>query len=1113
MAGVGCLLKDTQIISDLGALLKDFAADYIANDLVFTLNDAYNIVRSLGLEIDLESIAYVYENEFNLMDGNFSSQDQVDTLIGREFYEMLEKISHTRPFTGELKIDRRSPGKAAADQIAKMFDSGMKQNQGTMSEMRLFQEKMYKAAKAFTDRSVFPGRTRVDNRGFEEILAEAFEFNEKGIETVYGTLNSAIDVFEEFKAEIRRYVAGLESGVRSGAVNPDALAQFEIYADALIAKSFDLLLSQKEMNTVIKEALTAAGFVKVSSKAGVRTVVLDWQQLTDGANDVNFLKDNVSEAMRKYTRFTEPQIDVINAAMEREYIRLREDIIAKRLANLKQRNEIAINPEKNTQTRTLAKLYAMGWFDAAPDAYEKIVNKALSLEDIDVDTFNELQVLGKALHTLYKENYASDEYTKTATNAINEQIGTILNRYASNKSGLYKTARYINGYLSMALRALLTSISNSFLANQISGLEAKGRNNLFSMIRGESNSQKREFKRRLSRNVFKDIALTGGLQYGDLSSTYMNRNEFDTWLNSLSNSRLYHTAVSAVTGRALLDGSDSYFKASLVHNYFIHNITSILVKKFGYSKQDAKNEINQQLYGTSFEDMVVEAEAVIDKINIQAGKIVVKDNVENVERLAADMVMANLLKIDDRINHEIVTRAYRASYDAGGYEIGHVPNNFFSELVSGYNSKIQERVKSALKDGNYRLASRWSLTQSVYNTWVNPFGNGGMNWVFIMGERMGLGILRSLNKDFKRFADVDVSTNEGINELQDILFNENKKDVQFKRGVFGALTNLLMFAAIMAFIGEGEGDDEEKQSRLDKFGSFFKENKWFRKYTVSLSLEYTFMAAMLETGNYDYMLKLLNLEYDRYKFSSIITEAIKLKSKGEDAEAIGKLGEAFGTMPVNPITLHRLYHQIDELSKGLGSFYTGVPMPKREFTKSRSFLMGYFNYGMVNDMGVLKGNEWYDIRNPTYDLSSLPGAGEKTIMKMKDMGFNSIEDIKKHIYENFPGQPISVGLRSIKVQDKAGRMMPLFDKNDAAQIEEIIENGNRLPSITIGETIQDPELLKNFKKSGIATMSQLVGAIDNGSFDALVRANNVSEKDEKFMRDQAKAFLDEIIKK
>jgi len=1113
MAGVGCLLKDTQIISDLGALLKDFAADYIANDLVFTLNDAYNIVKSMGLEIDLESVAYVYENEFNLMDGNFSSQDQVDTLIGREFYEMLEKISHTRPFTGELKIDRRSPGKAAADQIAKMFDSGMKQNQGTMSEMRLFQEKMYKAAKAFTDRSVFPGRTRVDNRGFEEILAEAFEFNEKGIETVYGTLNSAIDVFEEFKAEIRRYVAGLQSGVRSGTVSADALAQFETYTDAIIAKSFDLLLSQKEMNTVIKEALTSAGFVKVSSKAGVRTVVLDWQQLTDGANDVNFLKDNVSEAMRKYTRFTEPQIDVINAAMEREYIRLREDIIAKRLANLKQRNEIAINPEKNAQTRTLAKLYAMGWFDAAPDAYEKIVNKALSLEDIDVDTFNELQVLGKALHTLYKENYASDEYTKTATNAINEQIGTILNRYASNKSGLYKTARYINGYLSMALRALLTSVSNSFIANQISGLEAKGRNNLFSMIRGESNSQKREFKRRLSANLFKDIALTGGLQYGDLSSTYMNRNEFDTWLNSLSDSRLYHTAVSAITGRALLDGSDSYFKASLVHNYFIHNITSIMVNKFGYSKQDAINEINQQLYGTPFEEMVVEAQTVIDKINIQAGKIVVKDNSENVERLAADMVMANLLKIDDRINHEIVTRAYRASYDAGGYEIGHVPNNFMSELVSGYNTKIQERVKSALKDGNYRLASRWSLTQSVYNTWVNPFGNGGMNWVFIMGERMGLGILRSLNKDFKRFADVDITTNEGINELQDVLFNENKKDVQFKRGVFGALTNLLMFAAIMAFIGEGEGDDEEKQSRLDKFGSFFKQNKWFRKYTVSLSLEYTFMAAMLETGNYDYMLKLLNLEYDRYKFSSIITEAIKLKSKGEDAEAIGKLGEAFGSMPVNPITIHRLYNQINELSTGLGSFYSGVPVPKREFTKSRSFLMGYFNYGMINDMGLLKGNEWYDIRNPTYDLSSLPGAGEKTITNMKEMGFNSIEDLKKYIYENFPGQPISVGLRSIKKQDKAGRMMPLFDKNDAAQIEEIIENGNRLPSITIGETIQDPELLKNFKKSGIATMSQLVGAIDNGSFDALVRANNVSEKDEKFMRDQVKAFLDEIIKK
>jgi hypothetical protein len=462
------------------------------------------------------------------------------------------------------------------------------------------------------------------------------------------------------------------------------------------------------MTTIIKDALKKGGFTKTVIKGGVTSYIFDWEKLTDSANDVDFLKENVTRVLDG-EGFTLKEIGVINSAMEREYVRLREDIILKRLNVLAERNKINLKPEKSTDTRKLAKLYSMGWFEENPDTYENIVNKVLNLGDVDVSTFNKLNILGRALSGLYKHKYDSDEYLKSALNSINEQIGNLLNEHSNSQSKTFRVAGWIDVWLGMSLRALLTSISNSVLANQISAMEAQFRNNIAASFRGENSSEKSGFISNLKWNIFRDITLNGGMQYGDLSSTYMTRNQFDSYLNEKSDSKIYHAVISALTGRALLDGTDSFHKSQLVHTYFIHNLAKILVDKMGYSKKDAISEINKKLYGKSFDDMVVEAEKAISDINTDAGQIVLKDNKESVERLAADMVMSNLVGIDKRMNYRIVTSAYKAAYTAGGYEIGHVPNNFISEFVAKHNGHFQEKMKDALKEKNYGKAAQYKL--------------------------------------------------------------------------------------------------------------------------------------------------------------------------------------------------------------------------------------------------------------------------------------------------------------------------------------------------------------------------------------------------------------------
>ena len=1119
MAGIGCLLKDTSIIESVKDLMKDLAVDFIERDQQFTIKDAYNILRDNDIEIDIETVGQIYEDTFDLTDGNFSTQSQVDMATGAIYRTILDKISNVRPFTGEQEIGMRSPGKAAADSIALMFKSGMTIDNRTQSVMKMFEDKMRKAASAYLDKSIYPPIKGPDTRSFTEILEEALDLDNQGYRTTRGTLNSAIDVFEEFQNEVNKYLADLASGVAKGDIDPMTLAQYEVFTKAIMDKSYDLLLSQKEMTTIIKDALKKGGFTKTVIKNGVTSFIFDWEKLTDAANDVDFLKENVTNVLQG-EGFTPREIDVINSAMEREYIRLREDIILKRLNVLAERNKINLKPEKSTDTRKLAKLYAMGWFEDNPDAYENIVNKVLNISDVDVDTFNKLNVLGRALSSLYKHNYESDEYLKSALNSINEQIGNLLNEHSNSKSKIFRVAGWIDVWLGMSLRALLTSISNSVLANQISAMEAQFRNNIAASFRGENSAEKSNFISSLKWNVFRDITLNGGMQYGDLSSTYMTRNQFDSYVNKKFDSKVAHAVISALTGRMLLDGTDSLHKSQLVHTYFIHNLSKILVNKMGYSKADAISEINKKLYGKSYEDMVVEAQKAISDINTEAGQIVLKDNKESVERLAADMVMSNLVGIDKRMNYRIVTSAYKAAYQAGGYEIGHVPNNFFSAFVAKNNGHFQEKMKKALKEKDYSRAARYKFMGTIYNSFINPFANGGTNWLVIQAERIGFGILRSKSdkvtdfftgyKNLKSFSEIDITSNEGLNDIQEALFNENKKDVQLKRGVAGVITNMIMLGIAYTVLSSLKGDDEEEFEFMD---NFFKANKWLKKYIVSLPLEWTFLTGAFTTGNTDYFKQILGIAHDNYNFKSKFLKSLDLYSKGETAEGDGMMGEAFGTLPVNPVTSARMYYQGKELYKGFGSLINGTPLTKQEFTKSRSFFQGLFSYGMVKNMELFEGSEWYDFRNPEYDLTSLPGAGSATLKNMKELGLNSISDLKKYVGEKYPSMPFSQGLRNIKVKDSAGRMQPLFDRKDASIIEEIVDNGNRLPSMLIDDAIPDGELQKKFAKNRIYTMTDLLNARNTGTLNAINIANNVSDKDKQLMDQKIDEFEKEFFKK
>lgn len=1231
-AKLGCLVAGTKEQQLIREIMNEMAAESIGVlEKPFTFPAAYNSLRKAGIEIDIESVAILYMEEFDTTDAWFSTTEQVEERSGMVFNNTLDKVAKAQPFTDTVTIGERSPGAAAADTIMKFFADMSSPKLGSQSLMKFFQEKMTKAAKAFADKDInidtkieaienqiaemnsmaIPSdpiafqdyntrlsflermkynadvdkeritrdneilskqeqidaldptdpanrtsidklkteirelikdkKTFLDNNpkqkedlNFQQILSQAFMMHKKGyINEVTGVLNSTKEVVDEFKREMQEYIT---EAIDSGRIDDSQAAQLEKYAEDIINKTYDLLLSNKEISAVVKDALLKNGFAKKKKKKdGTDGIVFDWTKLTDAANDTEYLKQKVTESLKKYG-FDPVQIDIINGVVKREYDSLRADIIEKRINDLNKRNKIKLAPENSSKSKTLALLYNMGWFESDPTKYEKILNDMLGLPDVDIETFNELEIIGRALNELYKNAKESDQFVKTSINNINEQIASLLNKYAKDKSKLYTVARWVQSFMSLIMRTRLYTVSNSVIANNFSGWFARYRTHLQSKLDGTYSKEASQFSKEMAKIIRTDITGKGGLQYGDLSSTYVVRGDFDTWVNSLSDSKGYHQTISWLTGRWLLDGQDSYFKFRIVNTVFNRNMINIVenIKRTELEKQlrqkykdeldsmdpaiyksaeakisrelsDSKKrfreeaivEINEQLYGDSFEKKKAEAKEIIDHANRSAGKKVAPDHAEAVARLASDMVKLNLLNLKN-IKKEHIMAAYNSAYKSGGYDLGHVPNNILSKNIQNQNAFFSDKVNNAIADGNYKMASMWSVVHTLFNTVANPFMGGGTNWLIMKSHGLGLGMLRSKFGSGDRINDIqDLTTDEGLSKLEKTLWEENKRTSQFVQGASGMVANLATGSVLLGVLAaylQPEGEEDERPLYV-RISDFIEENKTLRKFYKDLPVQYVYYMSSMLSGEFKRLKDLIGIEFDQFSYTTLISEWIKLMDKGETAEAKGKLGEIAGKSLGHPLPFLRMIDQVLEITRGNLS----------DYEKSRSFMHGFFKSGIFNSSG---NRDIWGLMTPTYDVSSLPGVGEAGIKGFQDLGVNNMNDLRNYIMENGDMDNIAGSIRGMKKPDKNGKMIAIVNTEESYIIEEIMMNNDK-PVKMLDDMGFDGDQIKVLHKYNIYTVSQLWERI-NDVYG--IEALNMSEEQGEELLVKIKEYIEEVNK-
>lgn len=713
-------------------------------------------------------------------------------------------------------------------------------------------------------------------------------------------------------------------------------------------------------NQVVKGALIEAGFgreISIKTKDGSeKRNILDWKKLAGEEGSIERMKENVA-AVLENQGYTKEEISDIQNDLTDQYNDIRASVIEKSINELNRRNKKTITQEQKSAAKKLSELYNYGLFDKDPLEYDILLSKAVGIDRLNPERFKKAYELGKALETLYSSKFngrrLNDLELKSAIQNIEEKMRIILHDEAQGHgSTALKIADITRTWMDATQRMVLNSLGQA-VQNPLSAFEQTVISNASRMFDNSSTPELRKQRRKVAAAVYKDMVLAGGVNYGDVNTTFVSRGNLDAYIAKMSDNKIFHAIASTAIGKTTLDASDSFYKAKLTEQQFTHNLIKILSSERlvngkrveGMTKGQALNYVAEKLTGQSYKEAQKTAKEIIDKVN-SGGKKIVGDSEAFVNRLANDIVKAALVN-GSVITPEQVSAAYYAAYKSAGRNLGHVANNPLSEGVQSVSAKIEKRINDAIKDKEYRKAALLTYQSIFFRNILNPFVGGGTNWVVLKLEKNGLGLASGLYNGGK--TKLDLSTESGLRQIEKSLYEEARNRDAFMRGAIGGAVSVLMS---VLWFGVGGSDDD------DEYRRWRNRNRWATKYLDYITPEAvlaTLAARNKEMGYYVGTLVNKNESYDK---GAKIIRAIDNGVKGKTDRALGQFGEATGGIVGLPLPW-RLVRDIQNVWLGA----KGENPYRVSSIQSKGFWQGALKVGMID----------YIINNPAINPNANRG--------------------------------------------------------------------------------------------------------------------------------------------
>lgn len=821
-----------------------------------------------------------------------------------------------------------------------------------------------------------------------------------------------------------------------------------------------------KLRDLVKKILIDAGYSRdVKVKGEVKTY-LDWKKLAGEEGSVERIKETVEKSLIG-KGYSNSQISEMADLLQKEYEDLRASIIEKSIRELQNRNTIKTRANIKGIAKKLAELYNYGLFDENMDAYNNLLNSALGFDSFQQEQFDKLKEYGRALSVLFgaenslnNNKKLSELAVKTQANIINREIKNILrNAQFKNAPSYFKIATIIRDFVNISLTSKLMS-AKQMIENPMSGFIERQFQNIGNMFDIKENGELKANRKKLAKYIYSDIVRNGGLFYGDVSNTLVSQSAVEYWLNKQSESKMYHFAVSAMLGRAYLNGADSMNKALLTEKNFTYNLIKMLTSDSNsqgkMTKDEAMKFVAEKITGQNFNDALKIASDLIDNVNSQAGKKLIPDNRENKYRFAIDIVKESLAS-GTELTLEQVEKAYNAGYKSAGFAIGHEANNPISLISNMGSARIEGLLDRAVKEKKWQEAAMYSILSTVVKGVINPFVGGSFNWMTLTLQKAGLDPV-SIFSDLARSKSnpIDLSTETGLNNLQNALVRDTNLKNTYNRYIIGAGVSIITASLAVA---TGADDDLE---------SWLKKNEWARKYFNVISPPALLLLMSVKNKDLgDYFTKLLNVKVDNMDANVRLLKSIDQ----EDQSTLGVLGQIIG-QPFDLPLPWRVVRDIDNIKRGVN----GRPLVKSTF-KTNGFWNGWFQGGFSDYIGLRPG-ENYKIKEKIQQIRQDTKVYNEQV---KQLAKEAVEEkysekvLNEKIYELFSKEPLKFEKTKNIFKNKAKEELIRKKIEDPFYIDFNRESNDEIQAVMFFDKFGDLNNLSDNKRLELSRNMDIIG--------------------------------------
>lgn len=91
MLGINCLIDNSSILPQLKETVEYVGYKVLEGGNKATIENVYNTMRKLGIEVDMQTVSHIYQEVFDSNDELFSTREEVESAREDIFRRIAEK--------------------------------------------------------------------------------------------------------------------------------------------------------------------------------------------------------------------------------------------------------------------------------------------------------------------------------------------------------------------------------------------------------------------------------------------------------------------------------------------------------------------------------------------------------------------------------------------------------------------------------------------------------------------------------------------------------------------------------------------------------------------------------------------------------------------------------------------------------------------------------------------------------------------------------------------------------------------------------------------------------------------------------------------------------------